>query len=166
MRLHCPLSFPRALIFPLLIVLLVSACTRSGPVRRISEPAASIQQLSVATDGNWSVELRLQNFSSIPMRFDKVSLAISIGDVDAGRLESDTALTVGPESADVLSMVMQPSAQARLAIADALAGGRGIGYRIEGTLEVSPHDRDKARSYDIYRTSTLNPAPGLPGVLR
>jgi len=166
MRLYCPFPSHRALIVPLLIVLLVSACTRSGPVRRISEPAASIQQLSVAADGHWSLELRLQNFSSIPMRFDKVALVVSIGDMDAGRLESDATLTVGPESADILKVTMQPSAQARLVIANALAGGRGIAYRIEGTLEVSPHDRDKTRSYAIYRTSTLNPAPGLPGVLR
>jgi len=166
MRLYCPFLSCRALIVPLFIVLLVSACTRSGPVRRISEPAASIQQLSVGTDGNWTLELRLQNFSSIQMRFEKISLAVRIGDVDAGQLDSDAALSVGPESADVLTLAMTPSPDARLLLADALARGRGVAYRIAGTLEVSPHDRDKARSYDIRRDSTLNPTPGLPGVLR
>jgi len=166
MRLYCPFLSRRALIVPLLIVLLISACTRSGPVRRISEPAASIQQLSVGADGHWSLELRLQNFSSIQMRFGKISLAVRIGDVDAGQLDSDTALSVGPESADVLTVAMTPSPDARLLLADALARGRGVSYRIEGTLEVSPHDRDKARSYGIRRDSTLNPTPGLPGVLR
>jgi len=112
------------------------------------------------------VELRLQNFSSIPMRFEQVALAVHLGDVDAGRLDSTAALTVGPESADVLTLTVAPSPHARIILADALAGGRGVAYRIEGTLEVSPHDRGKARRYDIRRTSTLNPAPGLPGVLR
>jgi len=156
-----------SLFVPLvLLALLVGACSRSGPVRRISEPAASLQQLTVALDGSWSLELRLQNFSSIPMRFETVSLALHLGDEDAGRLEAAPALTIGPESADVVTLTMQPPSLARMVIADALASGRGIQYRLEGTLAASPHDRDKPRSYDIRRTSTLNPMPGLPGVLR
>jgi len=158
-------TFP-LLIQLVLLALVVSACSRSGPVRRISEPAASIQQLTVAVDGNWSVELRLQNFSSIPMRFETVALAVRIGDEDAGRLDSAPALTIAPESADVVTLTVQPTSAARMAMADALASGRGIAYRLEGTLAASPHDRDKARNYDIRRTSTLNPMPGLPGVLR
>jgi len=150
----------------LLIMLMVTACSRSGPVRRISEPAASIQQLTIATDGGWTLELRLQNFSSIPMRFEKVTLRVHIGEHDAGRLESTSALTVSPESADVLTVSMQPSSAARMFLANTLAGGRGVSYRVEGTLEASPHDRDKPRSYDIRLSSTLNPVPGLPGVLR
>jgi len=158
-------TFP--LLAPLLMLaLLISACSRSGPVRRISEPTASIQQLTVAVDGSWVLELRLQNFSSIPMRFDTVALMVHIGEAEAGRLDSAAALVIGPESADVLTLTMQPSSNARMIVADALAGGRGIPYRIEGTLEAGAHDRDKARRYDIHRNSTLNPMPGLPGVLR
>src|SRR5690606_3602572 len=41
--------------------LLLAACS-SGPVRRVSEPSASIQQLTVRADGSWSVDLRLQNY--------------------------------------------------------------------------------------------------------
>jgi len=163
-RSHLPR--PALLLTLLLSILLVNACSRSGPVRRISEPAASIQQLAVGADGHWTLELRLQNFSSIPMRFEKLSLAIRIGEHDAGTLESRSALTVGPESADILTVTMQPSANARMALANALAGGRGVTYRIEGALDASPHDRGKSRSYDVVRTNTLNPVPGLPGVLR
>ena len=39
---------------------LLAACS-GGPVRRVSEPAASIQQLTVKANGSWSVDLRLQN---------------------------------------------------------------------------------------------------------
>jgi len=156
-----------ALIIPLLLLtLLLNACSRSGPVRRISEPAASIQQLTVDTGGQWALELRLQNFSSIPMRFEKISLALRIADVEAGVMEYDAALVVGPESADVLALTLSPSPHARLMIADALAGGRGVAYQMEGTVNAGPHDRDKSRSYTILHRSTLNPMPGLPGVLR
>jgi len=150
----------------LLLVLLVSACSRSGPVRRISEPAVSLQQVTVAVDGSWSVELRLQNFSSIPMRFETVALTVQIDNVDAGRLEAASALTIAPESADVVMLTVQPPSAARMAIADALASGRGIQYRLEGTLAAGAHDRDKTRSYEVRHRSTLNPMPGLPGVLR
>jgi len=163
---HSRLPRPALILALLVLTMVLNACSRSGPVRRISEPAASIQQLTVASDGNWSLELRLQNFSSIPMRFEEVTLAVRIGEHDAGKLESNAALTVGPGSADILAIHMQPAPDARLLLADALADGRGVSYRLEGTLEASPHDRDKTRSYDVLHNSTLTPVPGLPGVLR
>ena len=58
--------------------LLLAACG-SGPVaRRVSEPAVNIQQLTVRADGGWSVDLRIDNFSNVPMRFDGVSLAMTV----------------------------------------------------------------------------------------
>ena len=63
----------------LLLCLALAACS-GGLVRRVSPPAASIQQLTVNADGSWSVDLRLQNYSSIPMRFDGAELAITVGE--------------------------------------------------------------------------------------
>jgi len=154
------------LIVPLLLVLLVSGCSRSGPVRRISEPSASIQQVTVGVDGQWLVELRLQNFSSIPMQFAAIALSIHINDIEAGELHANPALIIGPESADIISIPVQPAADARLLLADALAAQRSIRYRLHGSVDAHPHDRDKPRSYDIRHHSALNPVPGLPGVLR
>ncbi|SBV36473.1 conserved exported hypothetical protein [uncultured Stenotrophomonas sp.] len=56
------------------LALTLAACG-SGMVKRVSEPAAGIQQLTVGNDGNWEVELRLRNYSSMPMRFDDIALA-------------------------------------------------------------------------------------------
>ena len=148
----------------MLCALLLAACS-SGPVRRVSEPAARIQQLTVRTDGTWSADLRIENFSSIPMRFDSVNLALSIGGSPAGTLQAAPALSIGPESADVISVTLAPAAAAKLAVADALAGRRGVNYTLKGTLDATP-DEGKRRSYDVERTSALSPAPGLPGVLR
>lgn len=144
---------------------LLAACS-SGPVRRISEPTASIQQLSVAADGGWSVDLRVQNYSSIAMRFDSLRLDMSAGGDAAGTLQAEPSLTVGPESADVVTVRLAPSSEARIRLADALAGGRGVSYALEGELMAAPADRGDARSYDIERNGTLSPVPGLPGVLR
>ena len=63
---------------------LLAAC--GGPVKRVSEPAASIQQLTVRADGRWSVDVRIDNFSSVPMRFDAVSLGLTIASETAASI--------------------------------------------------------------------------------
>ncbi|MGY0611950.1 MULTISPECIES: NDR1/HIN1-like protein [unclassified Luteimonas] len=155
----------RILAFTSLVVLLATACS-SGPVRRISEPAASIQQLTVQADGSWSINLRLQNYSSIPMRFDSVDLEVTVGGQDAGALQHAPALEIGPESADVVAVAMVPASSARMVLADALAAGRGVDYGLEGSIQAAPADKGSARDYKVTRKSALSPAPGLPGVLR
>lgn len=144
--------------------LLLGACSH-GPVRRISEPAALIQQLTVREDGRWSVELRIENFSSIPMRFDSVDLALAFGDNEAGHVTAQPAISIGPESADVVTTVFTPQLAGKLAVAEALAGGRGIAYTLSGSITATP-DEARQRSFEVKRGSQLNPAPGLPGVLR
>ncbi|MFZ5656138.1 MAG: LEA type 2 family protein [Pseudomonadota bacterium] len=142
---------------------LLAAC--GGPVRRVSEPAAQIQQLTVRADGRWDVDLRLQNYSSIPMRFDTLRLALSVGGEAAGELRATPALGVGPESADVVTVQLAPSAAAKLVVADALAARRSLPYTLSGDVTATP-DEAAQRSFDIERSSALTPAPGLPGVLR
>lgn len=145
-------------------MLAMTGCSR-GPVKRVSEPSARIQQLTVRADGSWSADLRIENFSSVPMRFDSLDLAITVGGQAAGRLVAQPAESIGPESADVVSIALTPASGARLAVADALAGSRSLDYSLKGTLVATPQDRG-ARTFQIDRSSALSPAPGLPGVLR
>jgi hypothetical protein len=145
--------------------MLFAACA-SGPPRRVSEPSASIQQLTVRTDGSWSVDLRLQNYSSVPMRFEALSLAVSVGDQAAGTLQAQPTLAVGPESADVVTIAFAPTSNARIVLADRLAAGSHVDYQLKGTVNAAPEDRASTRTYTIDRGSRLSPVPGLPGVLR
>lgn len=145
--------------------LLVLAACAGGPVRRVSEPAAAIQQLTVHADGNWTVALRIDNFSSIPMRFDAVELVLTVDGAAAGTVRGNAGITIGPESADVASLPFSPSAGARLRIADALAARRSVAYTLAGRLDAVPEDGGM-RSFDIDRESAMTPVPGLPGVLR
>ena len=154
-----------ALLAFLLLPLLLAACGSSGPVRRVSDPAAGIQQLSVRADGSWSLELRLDNFSSIPMRFDAVDLAMTLEGQPPATLRASPGFTIGPESADVAEFPLAPSAAARLRIADALASRRSIAYTLAGRIDAVPEDGGM-RSFDIDRESAMTPVPGLPGVLR
>ena len=137
----------------------------SGMVRRVSDPAVSVQQLTVKADGQWVVELRLQNYSSIPMRFDSLKLDVSVAEQAAGTLQASPALSIGPESADVVKLRLQPTSPARIVMADTLASGRSLFYELEGTVKATPEEK-KQRSFDLTSRNSLNQAPGLPGVLR
>ncbi len=148
----------------LVCVAMLAACA-SGPVRRVSEPSARIQQLTVLADGRWTADLRIENFSSISMRFDSVQMTLTVAGQDVGPVTASPALTIGPESADVITVSVAPPVAAKLAVADALAGNRSVDYSLSGTVSVTP-DEQRKREFKIERTSALSPAPGLPGVLR
>jgi len=151
--------------FALLAALGLASCA-STPSRRVSPPSASIQQLEVRTDGSWAIDLRIDNFSNVSMRFDSVDLALGFEGQPPATLRASPALSIGPESADVVSIaIAAPPAGARLAIADALAGRHRIGYHLEGTIAATPEGKSQ-RSFDFKRDNALSPVPGLPGVLR
>ncbi len=147
------------------LVLLLAGCSSGGPVRRISEPAASIQQLTVRADGQWDVQLRLQNYSSVPMRFTTTNIQVAFDNGAAATVQAQPQLAIGPESADVFTATVAPLPAGRARIANALADGRSLNYTLAGTVDAGPED-GKARSYKIKLNSALTPVPGLPGVLR
>ena len=155
----------RISLLGLVLASVVLAGCGSGKIRRVSDPAVSVQQLTVKADGQWVVELRLQNYSSIPMRFDTVNVEVQVGDQAAGTLQATPALSVGPESADVVSVPFNPPSAARIVVADALAGRRALPYTLKGTADATPEEA-KVRTFDVDTRNTLNPVPGLDGVLR
>ena len=92
-------------------------------------------------------------------------LALKVGDEDAGTLTAKPAVSIGGVSAEVITLQLQPASGARLVVADALAGNRTLAYSLKGTVSATPQEK-KQRSFDVDSRSTLNQAPGLPGVLR
>ena len=136
-----------------------------GPVKRVSEPAAGIQQLTVRADGRWDVLIRLDNFSSVPMRFTNAKLDIAFDNGAAATLQAQPGISIGPESADVFNATLTPLPAGRARLANALADGQGLNYNLVGTVDAGPEDGN-SRSYKIERKSALAPVPGLPGVLR
>ena len=145
-------------------VLALASCG-GGPVKRVSEPAAGIQQLSVRADGRWDVVVRLDNFSSVPMRFSDANLDIAFDNGAAAKLQAQPGISIGPESADVFTATLAPLPAGRARLANALADGQGLSYNLVGTVDAGPEDGN-SRSYKIERKSALSPVPGLPGVLR
>ena len=152
------------LLITLALLLPLAACM-DGLVKRVAPPAAGLQQISVAPDGRWQVQVRLNNYSNVPMRIVSLHLQLDVDGIAAGTLEAAPGLDIGPTSADVANVTLAPSAQARIAVATALATGRGVGYHLQGTITASA-DGKRAEDYPLRADSRLNPAPGLPGVLR
>ncbi|MFY2980681.1 hypothetical protein ACOQLH_34930, partial [Klebsiella pneumoniae] len=79
-----------------------------------------------------TVALRLHNYSSMPMTFDDVALALTVGDSDAGTLQAKPGISIGGTSADVINVDLVPSSAARLVVADALASNRTLAYGLKG----------------------------------
>ncbi len=147
------------------IVLLLAGCGGSGVVRRVSEPAASIQQLTVRADGRWELQLRFNNYSSMPMRFNAATLDMAFDNGPAARIEIQPNLEIGPESADSYAATLTPTPAAMARIATALADGRGLTYSLEGSVQAAPEGAG-AKTWKIKASSALTPVPGLAGTLR
>ena len=149
------------ILLSLLLVSLLAACS-SGPPKRIFPPQASLQELRVQDDGQWVAQIRIQNFSTVPMRFSRLQATLSDAGQEAARIDIDPAMSVGPGSIEVVQHVFAPAAGPRTAVSDAFANRRAVRYQLTGRIASSEHGTDEAFDY----SSALNPVPGLTGVLR
>jgi hypothetical protein len=143
-------------------VLTVCACGGGGVKKRLNPPRASVQQLTVLPGGQWKLVLRLQNFSNVPSNFSAVSGNLKFAGHPAGGFNVAPNISVGPESADTVEATVSPSLEAKLAVASALSASQSVRYEVEGLITTDQRNAP----YDFKYESSLNPAPGLPGVLR
>ena len=147
--------------FLLLLVALLAGCS-GAPPKRVFPPQATIQELRVQVDGQWVAQIRLQNFSTVPMRFSRLQATLTVAGQEATRIDIDPGISVGPGSNETVSHVFTPTAGPRAAVSDAFANRRAVRYQLAGRIASSEHATDDAFDY----SSALNPVPGLTGVLR
>ncbi len=134
------------------IAVIVSGCG-SGPPRRITPSQVTVQQLVADASGTWKVTLRIQNYSTITMRYAALHATLHIAGVDVGTIDLTPDLDIPANSADVIDATLHASAK--------LPAG-DIDYRISGSLQTSEPKTD----FKFDRSSRLSPAPGLPGTWR
>ena len=113
-------------------------------------------------DGRWSASIRIQNFSTVPMRFSSLDATLLVNGGEAARFTLDPGLSVGPGSNELVTHVFQPSAAAAAAVDAALANRRNVRYTLSGRIATSEPKTDNPFDYQ----SGLDPVPGLTGVLR
>ena len=148
------------LLAPLL--LLLAACG-DGIRERVFPPTVSLQELALQPDGRWNLKLRLQNFSNVPMRFDRVDATLKIASAQAGAIALAPGLSVGPESAEIVDFVLLPGSAAANHVIAASQRGGNVAYALSGTIVSSEPD---SRRDDFEFKSQLSAVPGLSGVLR
>ncbi|HMM67583.1 MAG TPA: hypothetical protein PKC03_11645 [Dokdonella sp.] len=137
-----------------LATLLVSACG-SGPVKRISPPTASVQELGVRADGSWRLLVRVQNFSNVSMTFSAINARFEVAGVDVGAVSLQIGLDIPGASAEVFEATLKPAAGQR-------PGPGDFAYRLHGTIESS----EPKGEFKFERSSRLSPVPGLPDTWR
>lgn len=147
---------------PLLLLAALVGCAH-GPKVRINPPTATLQELAVQADGHWQLQLRLQNYSTVPTTFATIHARLVVGGQDAGEINATPDITIGPESADAIPVSLVPTLAAKTIVAAALASGQPASYSLEGEISSS---QPKKRVDKFHFDSSLNPAPGLRGVLR
>jgi uncharacterized lipoprotein YmbA len=143
----------RQILIAAAAALLLAACG-SGPVKRISPPTASIQELIAQPDGQWKLRVRIQNFSNVPMTFSAINATLRIAGNEAGKLNSTMDFDVSGGSADVIDLTLRTDAP--------VPAEGNIAYDLKGTIESS----DPKGSYSLERSSHLSPVPGLQNTWR
>jgi hypothetical protein len=148
-----------------LATVLLAACgggrTQSGLIRRINPPTAGIDGLSLQPAAV-RVTVRLQNYSTIPMRYGAVEAAVRIDGRDAGLLRFVADIEVPGLSSDTVAAELSVDAATRGLLDAAAASGRPFDYALEGDIEtVEPEQR-----FDFKHESRLSPVPGRPGEFR
>ena len=144
-----------------LLAALLAACA-GGPPKRIFPPQASVQELRVQPDGQWAASIRIQNFSTVPMRFSSLDATLLVNGGEAARFTLDPGLSVGPGSNELVQHVFTPAAGPKAAVDQALASRRAVRYQLTGRIASSEPATDHPFEYQ----SALDPVPGLTGILR
>ncbi len=147
-------------IFMLCLLLSMVAC--GGPVKRIFPPQVSLQEIVLQADGQVSVKFRIQNYSTIPSKYSKVTGSLKFGDIEATALDFNPDISVGPGSNEIIVQRLRFSAAALDGLNAAIKNRSRLGYKLTGEITSSePRGR-----YDINYESALNAVPGLSGTMR
>jgi hypothetical protein len=149
---------PAAALFALL-----AACGSGtgGLPKRINPPVASVQQLRVLPDGRWELELRVQNFSTVPMTFGTLEAQMQVQDINAGAVYTAVNLEIPGQNADVVNVTLSPATAARTLV-QGDAARAGFSYKLTGSFQITEPDK----RFTFERSSRLDPVPGIPNTFR
>lgn len=166
MRASLHLQSARAMRILLLAGLMawLTGCA-SGGGARLQPPAASIQQLTVQTDGEWAVVVRFENMSyDAGMHVYAIDATLDLAGQPAGHLAVSPALDIPAMDADVATAVLRPDAGGAAALA--AAKGKAVQYELTGTLSVGKGDKGDAKPFKVHGRGYISPVPGVANVWR
>lgn len=158
-------SLPRALTVLALFgaALALAGCTGMGT--KLQPPTASIQQLTVNSDGTWAAVVRFQNYSyDTGMHVYAIDASLSLDDKTAGHIAISPALDIPAMDADIATATFKPDAAGAAALA--AAKRNAIQYELKGTLSVGKGTKGSAQPFKLDDKGYISPVPGVSNIWR
>lgn len=144
-----------------MMVAMLAGCG-SVPKHPINPPSASIQQLDVQSDGSWKLQVRLENFSDMTVRYGAINASLIIEGRVAGNISLNPNLDIPGENADIVQTTMIPDTSAQQAFTDNAGKPGGASYVLRGTINIPKAGKDFKFNYQ----SSLSPVPGIANEYR
>ena len=156
---------PRALRATLTLTLLLALAGCATMGTKLQPPTASIQQLTVNSNGTWSAVVRFQNYSyDTGMHVYSIAATLSLGGKAAGPIRSAPALDIPAMDADIATVTLTPTAAGSAALK--AAGKAGVPYTLNGTLNVGKGSDGSARTFPLKQSGYISPVPGVSNLWR
>ncbi|TAL90887.1 MAG: hypothetical protein EPN69_11365 [Rhodanobacter sp.] len=151
------------------VILLGAGLVACGPAKEsVYPPTLSIQQLTVLSNGQWRVTLRIQNNSYGEMDFKSLEGQLQIGVLTPIRLHKTFERDIPELAGDVVLLDVLPTnpmLQALQAVAGKGSAG-SVTYHIKGAIHAKPEQEKHARDFDFEGNGWISPVPGIPNTWR
>jgi len=157
-------STPRVRFFVMACAaLLLAGCTGIGT--KLQPPTASIQQLTVNSDGTWAAIVRFQNYSyDTGMHVYSIDADLTLDGKSAGHITLSPALDVPAMDADIATATFKPDAAGAAALA--AAKRNAVQYALKGSLSVGKGTTGKAQPFKLDGKGYISPVPGVSNIWR
>lgn len=143
--------------------LALAGCTGMGT--KLQPPTASIQQLTVNSDGTWAAVVRFQNYSyDTGMHVYSIDAQLTLNDKPAGHIAISPSLDIPAMDADVATATFKPDAMGASALA--AAKRNAVQYELKGSLSVGKGEKGGAQPFKLDGKGYISPVPGVSNIWR
>ena len=161
-----PLHFSFRLWFAVALAcgsLVLAGCTGMGT--KLQPPTASIQQLTINSDGTWATVVRFQNYSyDTGMHVYSIDADLTLDGKPAGHIAVSPALDIPAMDADIATAAFKPDPAGAAALA--AAKRNAIQYELKGTLSVGKGEKGGAQPFKLDGKGYISPVPGVSNIWR
>lgn len=156
---------PRQLSAGALLIMMLALAGCAGFGTKLQPPTASIQQLTLQSDGNWVAVVRFQNYSyDTGMHVYAIDASLSLDGKPAGHIAFSPALDIPAMDADIANATFRPDPVGAAALT--AAKRNPVQYQLAGTLSVGKGVQGSAQSFKLDDKGYLSPVPGVSNIWR
>lgn len=156
---------PRAGLAALLAAAMLVLAGCGGMGTKLQPPTASIQQLTINSDGTWAAVVRFQNYSyDTGMHVYAIDANLTLNDQPAGHVAASPALDIPAMDADIATVTFKPDAAGAAALT--AAKRNAIQYQLKGTLSVGKGTKGNAQPFKLDGKGYISPVPGVSNIWR